>query len=170
MWSPIGEAVAWIDVVSADACNVACATASHTVESAFAGRVPCLVLRALVESVRRADEKLDSELLASLCGRSRRTLSRRLREVGLPSPEGVVAWGKIFASSWFLTHGSRSVEAVALELGLDGSGALVHLYRHYLDLTPGDVRRRGGLAVAITLLLDRTSACAHNRKAVGERL
>jgi AraC family transcriptional activator FtrA len=144
--------------------------ASNVVQASFAGRIPRLALRVLVEAVRRADEKVDPEALAMLCGQSRRTLSRRLREMGLPSPAGIIAWGKILASSWLLSDGGESLEAVALELGLGGSGALVHLYRRYLGLTPGEIRRRGGLAAAISLLQERSSMFIDGRPYAGERL
>lgn len=155
MWSPRGETRACSNVMSADACKVECRAAAQLVEKAIAGLVSSVVLQALAESVRRADEKLNTESLSAYCGTSRRTLSRRLRDVGLPSPQGVIACGKILASSWLLADGHRSVEAVALELGLGDAAALVHLYRPYLGSTPGDVRRRSGLAIAIRLLLDR---------------
>ena len=155
MWSPRGEARACNNAMSADACKVECRAAAQLVEKAMAGLVPSLVLQALAESVRGADEKLDTESLSAYCGTSRRTLSRQLRDVGLPSPQGIIACGKILASSWLLVNAYRSVEAVALELGLGDSAALVHLYRRYLGSTPGDVRKRGGLAIAIRLLLDR---------------
>jgi AraC-like DNA-binding protein len=111
-----------------------------------------LAIRALVEAVRRADQRLTAVALARICNCSDRTLRRHLRSAGLPTPAATICWAKILVASQLLTDRRWSIESVALELGLPSSAALVHLYRRYAGPTPGEIRNGGGLPFALGIL------------------
>lgn len=122
------------------------------VHAAFCHRLPRLALGALVEAVRGAGDPLSVAELARRSGKQRRSFYRHLRLTRFPLPGALLAWGRILASSGMLDDGTASIEAVALALGMSDGAALVHLYRHHLGVTPGEVRTSGGLAFTISAL------------------
>lgn len=121
-------------------------------EQALRDNVSPLAVEAVAQAVVCAFEHIGVETLARMCGCSRRTLSRRLASDALPSPRGIIAWGKILVAAQLLAEGDRSIEAVAHQLGLSDASGLVHLYQHHAGLTPGQIRRSGGVVVALSLL------------------
>lgn len=132
-------------------------TTAVAVEAHFRGTLPPVALRALVVAVREAGGHLDVGTLALRCEVPRRTLSRRLLRAGMPTPEGVIAWGKILVASELLTR-RRKVESAAVQLNLGGSSELVHLFERYTGRTPGEIRAAGGLRIALDNLLARVLA------------
>jgi AraC-like DNA-binding protein len=124
-------------------------------ESAFRSRLPARALHALLSAVGISYERADAATLAVINHCSERTLRRLLRKCGLPSPSGLLAWGKLLVASHMLTRPEKTVEGVALQLGLGGSAALVHLLRRHAGPTPGEVREGGGLSYAIDLFCEK---------------
>ncbi len=121
------------------------------VESHLSRVIPRGMLIGLAAAVRLADTGIDRYDLAEQCGIPRRTLHRRLWRAGLKSPTHVIAWGRILAACWFLDR-DLTLEQVALSLELNGSSALVHLFRGHAETTPGVVRDAGGLLNALDIL------------------
>jgi AraC-like DNA-binding protein len=83
--------------------------------------------------------------LAGIVGVHRRTLTRRLNGLGLPSPESVIGWSRLIVAAYFLEHVDAPVDRLALHLGFVSGSALRGMLKRYTALTPADVARPGGL-------------------------
>lgn len=129
-----------------------CAGAAERVREAFRGSIPPAALAALVDATTVAHGMVTALQFAQRSGTGRRTFYRGLKDAGLPTPERMLAWGRVLAASAMLEDGAHSVEAVALGMGLSDSAALVHLFRHHTGRTPGEIREFGGFDCAIGVL------------------
>ena len=118
----------------------------------LASEIPSIPLRAILESVHAADSRLWAAQLAARCGCSRRTLSRRLLEARLPSPAGLIAWGRALVAAQIMYERGVTLEDAAFALDLSSSAALVHLFRRHIGPSPGEVRDAGGVRFLLGLL------------------
>ena len=92
--------------------------------------------------------------LADWAGWTRPHLSVRLKEEGLPSAGSILLWARLLHASQWLTEPGRSAESVSRQLGYANGPVFRRALRNYLDATPTQVVRRGGLDYALRLFLD----------------
>jgi len=83
--------------------------------------------------------------VARLIGVSRRTLFRYCERERYPPPGEMLVWCRLFLAAYLLEDQGRTIESVALEIGLPSANALRNLLRYHADCTPTEVRRAGGL-------------------------
>lgn len=85
-----------------------------------------------------------------------RTLSRRMRDIGLPTPRRVLQWYWLLHAAWHIESGIRKKDAVARRVGLASGAALGATLRHCTGLQWPELRDRvglGGLLVRFDTLL-----------------
>lgn len=85
------------------------------------------------------------QAVASALGCNRKTLSKYCASQGVPGPEALVSWSRLFLAAAALERTASSVESVALELDFGSSTGLRNLLRRHSGLRPPDLRR-GGVA------------------------
>lgn len=121
------------------------ASAAAQIDSALAGLLPeraesimncCLHYPQTVRTVHA---------VAHVLGCNRKTLSKFCVSHGVPGPEALVSWSRLFLAAAALERGNATVESVALELDFGSSTGLRNLLRRHAGLRPPDLRR-GGVA------------------------
>jgi hypothetical protein len=75
-----------------------------------------------------------------------RTLSRWMRDIGLPTPKRVLQWYWLLHAAWHVETGIRKKDAVARRVGLASGAALGATLRHCTGLQWLELRDRVGLA------------------------
>lgn len=118
---------------------------STQVAAALDGRVSALVLDALDFCIRRARDLPDVPQLADALRLPRRTLAHRLRRAGAPHPEALISWSRLFIAAELLMNERRSVDHAALALGFGSGSALRGMLQRYAEVTPQELRLKGGL-------------------------
>ncbi len=78
--------------------------------------------------------------IAAAVGLERRTLERRLGEVGLPPPGRLIMWCRFLHAARLLEDPARSVENVAFALGFGSASALSTAFKRYTDLRATELR------------------------------
>jgi AraC-like DNA-binding protein len=106
--------------------------------------VPLPLRPALEYCLGNADREIAVEEIARVLGIHRKTLVNRCRLAGLPTPSSMIGWCRLLVAAQLLEDRDRKLEHVALELGFPSSAAMRARFRHYLGLTPGEVRENGG--------------------------
>lgn len=99
---------------------------------------------AILTVVARAHERLSPESLARLLGIRRKLLAERLAEAGFPSPQPLIAWGRLIVAARMLEDEQRSADSVALALEFPSGSAFRNTCQRYLRLAPQQIRARGG--------------------------
>ena len=107
------------------------------------------VTDAVLLAVSRAHERLSPEGLARLLALPRRTVSDRLAAEGFPPPQRLLTWGRLIVAAHLLEDGYRSAGRVSLTLDFPSASAFRNTCQRYLQMTPGEVRERGGAAFVI---------------------
>lgn len=81
----------------------------------------------LLEALTAWPPVLTASALAEHVALSRRTLERRLRHAGFPSPGRSIALGRFLEASMLRIWGVQNRSRIAATLGMNGSDALAHL-------------------------------------------
>ncbi|GAC1479731.1 MAG: hypothetical protein NVS1B4_24490 [Gemmatimonadaceae bacterium] len=92
---------------------------------------------------------------ADALGVHRKTLVNRLSVAGWPTPTAVAGWVRIFVAASLMEDPGRTVERVALDVGLPSAAALRNMLRRRTGLRPAEVRAAGGLAAVLAIFRDR---------------
>jgi AraC-like DNA-binding protein len=108
------------------------------------GDVPPTARDAALAVVSRAHERLSPEKLARLLGVRRRALTERLTRAGFPSPQRLIAWGRLIVAGRLLEDPERKADAIALTLDFPSGSAFRNTCQRYLGATPQEIRARGG--------------------------
>ncbi|HSJ63332.1 MAG TPA: AraC family transcriptional regulator [Gemmatimonadaceae bacterium] len=109
---------------------------------------------AVLTVVARAHERLSPESLARLLGIRRKLLAERLAEAGFPSPQPLIAWGRLIVAARMLEDEQRSADSVALALEFPSGSAFRNTCQRYLRLAPQQIRASGGAAYVIQAFLE----------------
>lgn len=107
------------------------------------------VVDAVLLAVSRAHERLSPEGLARLLALPRRTVSERLAIAGFPPPQRLLTWGRLIAAAHLLEDPHRSAGRIAVALDFPSASAFRNTCQRYLQVTPGEIRARGGSAFVI---------------------
>jgi AraC-like DNA-binding protein len=110
---------------------------------------------AVLTVVARAHERLSPESLARLLGIRRKLLAERLAEAGFPSPQPLIAWGRLIVAARMLEDEQRSADSVALALEFPSGSAFRNTCQRYLRLAPQQIRASGGAAHVIRAFLEQ---------------
>jgi AraC-like DNA-binding protein len=113
---------------------------------------------AVLTVVARAHERLSPESLARLLGIRRKLLAERLAEAGFPSPQPLIAWGRLIVAARMLEDEQRSADSVALALEFPSGSAFRNTCQRYLRLAPQQIRAAGGAAHVIAAFLGQRSS------------
>jgi AraC-like DNA-binding protein len=108
---------------------------------------------ALLLSVTRAHEGLSPDDLARLLALPRRTVSQRLATAGFPSARRLLTWGRLIFAAHLLEDHHRSADRIALSLEFPSGSAFRNTCQRYLQLTPNEIRDRGGASFVLEALL-----------------
>lgn len=82
-----------------------------------------------------------------------RTLERRLRRMGLPSPVALTTWGRVLAAASLLDDHARTVQNVARATGFGAEPGMQRTFRRLLGMTAGQARACGATRTALTAFL-----------------
>jgi len=107
-------------------------------------------LRWAVENARGAP---DVGGLAKSLSLTPRSLNRRLRSRGLPTPSRLLLWGRLFRAGRLLEGGSETVEQVAYHLGYSSAAALRRPLGQHVGCSPTELAARGGAAFVLEAFL-----------------
>ncbi|GAC1697543.1 MAG: hypothetical protein NVS9B3_15250 [Gemmatimonadaceae bacterium] len=94
---------------------------------------------------------------ADALGVHRKTLVNRLSVAGWPTPTAVAGWVRILIAASLMEDPGRTVERVALDVGLPSAAALRNMLRRRTGLRPAEVRLAGGLACVLAIFRDRVA-------------
>ena len=108
---------------------------------------------AVLTVVARAHERLSPESLARLLGIRRKLLAERLAEAGFPSPQPLIAWGRLIVAARMLEDEQRSADSVALALEFPSGSAFRNTCQRYVRLAPQQIRASGGAVYVIQAFL-----------------
>jgi AraC-like DNA-binding protein len=108
---------------------------------------------AVLLAITRAHEQLSPAGLAQLLALPRRTVSQRLDTAGFPPPRRLLTWGRLVVAAHLLEDEHRTADRVAESLGFPSGSAFRNLCRRYLHSTPSEIRRRGGAAFVVRVML-----------------
>lgn len=115
--------------------------------------LPPFARDAVLIAVSKAHERLAPAALAQRLRVSRRVLSERLAEAGLPPAQQLLTWGRLILAGQMLQDRQRSADKVAIALAFPSASAFRNTCRRYLAATPGEIRARGGAAYVIRTFL-----------------
>jgi AraC-like DNA-binding protein len=90
----------------------------------------------------------------------RKTLALHCARAQLPTPSALCCWVRLILAAQRLEDPGRTTERAAMELGFPSGSAFRNMLKRYTDLTPSDVRERGGSMCLVELLAVRLAACA----------
>jgi AraC-like DNA-binding protein len=119
------------------------------VASSLGRRVSGLGLDCLKWAIENSHRTPRVEHLAEAFASSARSLTRRLRRGGAPSPGRILLWGKLFRAVHMLSDRESTVEQVAFALGYSSGAALARALRRETGYPPVKVLRRGGLGCVL---------------------
>ena len=108
---------------------------------------------AVMVAVTRAHLRLTSHRLAEICGTPKRTLLTALEKAGYPSPQKLLAWGRLIVAAQMLEDPNKAADAVARQLDFPSGSAFRNTCQRYLGATPHEIRGHGGGAWAVTKFL-----------------
>jgi AraC-like DNA-binding protein len=83
---------------------------------------------------------------------SRRTLALWLRRAGLPAPERLIGWCRIYGVARQLNDSARSIGQIARDLRFSSDSDLRRMVSRYTGYTPTQLRDRGAASVVVSAL------------------
>jgi AraC-like DNA-binding protein len=86
---------------------------------------------------------------------SRKTVGVWLRDAGLPAPEQLIGWCRVYGVARLLADPRRSVAQVARVLNFSSESDLRRMVSRYLGCTPTQLRDGGGVSLVTAALRDR---------------
>lgn len=117
------------------------------------GDVKPTVRDATLLATTRAHQRLSSASLARILGIRRKVLAERLQQAGFPSPQPLLAWGRLIVAARMLEDQERSADSVAAALEFPSGSAFRNMCQRYISASPNDIRARGGAAYVIDAFL-----------------
>ena len=127
---------------------------------ALLGDCRTVVRDAVLLTVTRAHERLTPQRLAAAVSSGRRSLTSSLAADGFPPPRQLITWGQLVVAAQLLEDPARSADTVAAALDFPSASAFRNTCRRYLDITPSELRRRGGARFVVDRLLSARRAPA----------
>ena len=124
------------------------------------GDVPPTPRDAALAVVARAHERLSPEKLARLLGVRRRTLTERLVRASFPTPQRLIAWGRLIVAARLLEDPGRKADAVALALDFPSGSAFRNTCQRYLGAAPHEIRSRGGAGYVVAAFMRVVSSAS----------
>ena len=116
-------------------------------------RLPHPGPEALAWAVAHAAETPAPTQMAAALGYTHRELRDALDAAGLPTPSGVLRWGRLLHAAAMITRDGRTVEATSFRLGYSTAGSLTRSMKTATGLTPTEASARGGLEAVLDALL-----------------
>jgi len=107
---------------------------------------------ALMISVTRANEALTPVRLAEILGVTPRLLSRHLADVGYPSANRLITWGRLIVAAALMDGTRHSADRIAKMMYFPSGSAFRNTMRRYIALKPSEVRSLGGAKHVIDAL------------------
>jgi AraC-like DNA-binding protein len=102
--------------------------------------------------------------VASALGLNRKTFANYSQRAQTLIPAELLAWCRLLLSAYYLTHTSRTVESIALQLDFPSDTALRNMMKRYTGHRAQEVRAKGGLPCVIACM-----AAAVNAHRMGTR-
>jgi AraC-like DNA-binding protein len=99
---------------------------------------------AMLVCVTRAHQRLSPDALARILGVRRKVLSERLVQARFPSPQPLIAWGRLIVAARMLEDPERSADRIAMALEYPSGSAFRNSCQRYLGATPHEIRANGG--------------------------
>jgi len=115
---------------------------------------------AILMAVSRAQQRLSPESMARTMGITRAHLAAQLSAGRYPSPQQLIAWGRLVVAGRMLEDERRSANAVAAALEFPSGSAFRNACQRYLCATPAEIRVRGGAAYAVALFFKASGRSA----------
>ncbi len=128
---------------------------ARRVASRLHDRVPAPFADGLGWAVEHAEAGLTPQALARGLGHRLGRYRRELRRLGAPAPRRVVMWARLIRAAHLLQAESTPVEEIAHRLGYRAGPSLARALRRETDLTPTEIRSRGGVGAVLDALLVR---------------
>ncbi len=107
-------------------------TYARTLAELLRNDVPADLQSLLLFSLEHAGRRLDVSELAASLGLSKRTLSWRLAQQGVPSPRIFLTWCRLLVAALLLNESGRTLDAVADQLNFSGGHSLGGLFFRYM--------------------------------------
>jgi AraC-like DNA-binding protein len=130
------------------------------VASSLERRMCQLGLDCLRWAIENSHRKPKVDELADAFSSSARSLTRKLRKGGAPSPGRILLWGKLFRAAHMLSDRRSSVEQVAYGLGYSSGAALARALRRETGYPPVELLRRGGVGCVLDSFARKESRCS----------
>jgi transcriptional regulator GlxA family with amidase domain len=89
---------------------------------------------------------------------SRRTIALWFRRAGLPAPERLIGWCRIYEVARRLSDPSRTVSQVARDLRFSSASDLRRMVSRYTGYTPTELREHGGASAVVSAFRPRVSS------------
>lgn len=126
--------------------------------SAFASNLAPSLVNSIVDTcLREGPGVTTAASIASVLGVTRRTLSKRLCQLGVPGVSSVISKTRVLLAVGLLLRGHRP-EDVAFRLGFSSASALRNMVRRYTQLRLSELASQGDLAYwCEKLLVPRSS-------------
>lgn len=121
---------------------------------AVSPHVPARETAAVRLAMEAVQQGWDAEELAGHLGLTRPHASVRLKACGLPSTGHLLLWAKLLHAGRWLADPGRSGQSVSRQLEYSSGAAFRRALRTYVELTPSEVRFRGGLKPILDRFLD----------------
>jgi AraC-like DNA-binding protein len=130
----------------------------HCVWTMFDDPVRVRALPILRLLLGQAGMRLTPADLARACGRHPGSLRRDLQLLGLPSPEKLIVWCRLFVAAHLMADPGRTLSDVARAVGVASPANLSNQFRRYAGRSATGVRTMGGLACLLTTFGERYCA------------
>jgi len=151
------ELVDWVDVrrylQRAVARSAAGSCTAHVLR-AITARIPLAERQVVRAALDGALAGWSAPELAACAGWTRPHLSARLRQCGLPSTGRLLLWARMLHAAHWAVEPGRTGESISRQLGYTDGPALRRALRSHLEVTPTELRERGGLRYALPRFLD----------------
>ncbi len=95
-------------------------------------------------AVTRAHQRLSPDALARILGIRRKVLSERLVQAEFPSPQPLIAWGRLIVAARLLEDPERTADRIAFALEYPSGSAFRNSCQRYVGATPQQIRANGG--------------------------
>ncbi|HJU75975.1 MAG TPA: AraC family transcriptional regulator [Gemmatimonadaceae bacterium] len=125
---------------------------------------------AVLMAISRAQQRLSPESMARAMGVSRPYLAAQLASQGFPSPQQLIAMGRLIVASRMLEDEKRSANSVAAALDFASASAFRNSCQRYLGASPGEIRERGGACFALAALFQSAGRPAPGLQTAGDRM
>lgn len=126
--------------------------------------LPARSLAAVRQALDDVHRRPSADDFARRLGLSRPHLSVCLRASGLPSVGHLMVWARLLHAGRWLSDPGRSAESVSRQLDYSSGAAFRRALLAYVDATPTQVARGGGLPVILNSFLRRCGLAREGRQ------